>query len=773
MNPTLAQSRRQCQRGRARVWSAALLGLLAGVPLPALGAKSPAAPAAQVSFRNEVMAVLSKGGCNSGPCHGNQNGKAGFKLSLRGEDPEFDHRALTRDLFARRVNLDQPAQSLMLLKPTTELAHEGGQRFHTNSPEYAILSRWIAEGAPDDQATAAKLERLTVTPREAVLVEPAQEIQLRVEASFADGTRRDVTSLAVYEPASTAVRVSRDGLVTRDLPTETTVLVRFLQAQEPVRLAFVPARSGFVWRKPPANNFIDDEIFARLRVLRMNASALCTDSEFIRRTYLDLHGLLPPAGEARAFVQDSRGDKRARLVDALLERPEFADFWALKWSDVLRNEEKVLDRKGVQLYYDWIRRSLAEHKPLDQFVRDLLAARGSTYVNPAANFYRANRDAVTRAEAAAQLFLGTRLQCAKCHNHPFDRWTQADYYDWADVFARIQYKVLENNRRDGLDTHEFIGEQIVYVARSGDLTNPRTGQPATPRFLGQPRAAAAAPARESKIRNPKPEPEEDRLEALAAWLTAQPNFARAQVNWIWFHLLGRGIVDPIDDFRPTNPPSHPALMEALAKDLVAHRYDLRHLIKRIMTSRAYQLSSEPTSDNAEDTLNFSHAWPRRLCAEQLLDAQHQVLGVPAGFAGYPAGLRAAQLPGGSPVRRGELKVGGPEKFLALFGKPSRLLACECERSSETTLSQTFQLISSPEVQRLLTHPQNRLTTLLAAGKPDADLVDELYWTALSRPPSPTESSAALRLLDSPADKRSGLEDLAWALLNAKEFVLRK
>lgn len=738
------------------------------IGLPFISTASPDSPSSptspiHVSFRNEVMAVLSKAGCNAGPCHGNQNGKASFKLSLRSEDPEYDLNALTRDMFARRVNVTDPDQSLLLLKATTQLAHEGGLRFRTDSPEYDILRRWIAGGARDDVATAPKLTRLEVSPTERIVIEPTQEVQLSARAHFSNGSSRDITSLAVYEPASTAVKVSHDGLVTRETPVETTVLVRYLDQQVPVRLAFIPGRPGFTWRKTPANNFVDEHVFKKLKTLRMNASDLGTDNEFIRRASLDLIGLLPTADDARAFVSDKRRDKRARLIDELLERPEFAEFWALKFSDVLRNEEKVLDRKGVQAYYHWIRRSLAENKPHDQFVRELVSARGSTYQNPPANFHRANRDAVTRAEATAQLFLGTRLQCAKCHNHPFDRWTQNDYYDWANVFARIDYKVLENNRNDGLDKHEFIGEQIVYLARSGDINNPRTGKAAQSRFLGDATGGTTRTAAQNT----------DPLDALAHWLTSHPNFSRSQVNWVWFQLMGRGIVDPIDDFRPTNPPSHPALLDELAADFVKHRFDLRHLIRRIATSRTYQLSSTPTDDNADDALNFSHVLPRRLSAEQLLDTQHQALGVPARFNGYPAGLRAAQLPGGSPVRRNEVKMGGSEKFLAMFGKPSRLLACECERSSETTLGQTFQLISSPQINSILTQKNNRLEQFLALGLSDTALASELYWTLLTRPPTEKESAEASNLLARSTDRRGALEDIAWALLNAKEFVLRK
>lgn len=723
------------------------------VPVNAASSLSP------VSYRNDVMAVLSKAGCNAGPCHGNQNGKASFKLSLRGEDPERDYLALTRDMFARRVNPADPAQSLLLLKATTALAHEGGLRFRKDSPEYDILRRWITGGAEDDGTKAPQITRLEVAPTNRIVIQPDKSVQLRAEAFFADGTRKDVSSMVVYEPASTQVTVGHDGLATSDGTVETTVLVRYLNQQVPVRLAFIPARENFAWRKTPEQNFIDGHVFAKLRTLRMNASELCTDSEFIRRASLDLLGILPTADEARTFVADKQRDKRPRLIQRLLERPEFAEFWALKWSDILRNEEKVLDRKGVQAYHAWIQNSLAANKPMDQFVRELLSARGSTYANPAANFHRANRDAVTRAESAAQLFLGTRLQCAKCHNHPFDRWTQADYYDWAGVFARVDYKVLENNRADGLDKHEFNGEQIVFLRREGSINNPRTGKPATPRFLG-----AAAP---SLGKNADP------LNELAAWLTAQPNFARAQVNWVWFQLMGHGIVDPIDDFRPTNPPSHPALLDQLAADFRKHNHDLRHLIQLVMTSRTYQLSSEPTPENAEDTQNFSHTLPRRLSAEQLLDTQHQVLGVPVRLKGLPEGTRAAQLPGGSPVRRNDVRMAGPEKFLAMFGKPARLMACECERSSETTLGQTFQLISSPEINSLLTQPENRIGRLLSGEVSDQGIVTELYWTALSRPPSESELSTAAQRLALVTSKRAAAEDLAWALLNAKEFVLRK
>jgi hypothetical protein len=727
----------------------------------------------EVSFRNEVMPVLSKAGCNAGTCHGNANGKAGFKLSLRGESPELDFLALTRDQFARRVNPMEPEQSLILLKATTQLTHEGGSRFKSDSREYETLRRWISEGSRPDAPGAPILERIDVTPQEQILVEPARQVQLKVRAEFSDGTKRDVTRVAVYDPANALANVSHDGLVSREGTGETTILVRYLNAQVPVRLAFVPARPDFVWKKTPANNYIDEHIFTKLRSLRMNASGLCTDTEFVRRAHLDLLGILPTADEARAFVRDSRRDKRARLIDALLKREEFADFWALKWSDLLRAEEKVLDRKGVQNFHHWIRQSLAGNKPLDQFVREIISARGSSYSDPAANYLRAIRTPVARAESTAQLFLGVRLQCAQCHNHPFDRWTQDDYYSWAGVFSRVDYKILQNNRRDNLDSHEFIGEQIVFPARDGGMTNARTRKLAQPKFLG---AALPASGRESQIPNSKFQiPEADSLESLALWLTSPTNtlFARSQVNRIWYHLMGRGIVDPIDDFRPTNPPSHPALLDALAQDFVRHKFDLRHLIRLIMNSRAYQLSAEPNATNGGDEVNYSHVLPRRLTAEQMIDAQHQVAGVPARFNGYPSGLRASQLPGLASANRRDAKAVNTENLLKLFGKPNRILTCECERSSETTMGQAFQLISGPAINQLLAQSDNRLAKMLATDMTSAEIVEELYWTALSRAPTERELKDTVAFLDKSKDRRLALEDVAWALLNVKEFVLRK
>jgi hypothetical protein len=710
-----------------------------------------------ISFRNDVVPVLSKAGCSLGTCHGNKYGKGGFKISLRCQDPDLDWLSLTRDAAGRRVNAMDPEQSLILLKPTTQVPHEGGARFKKDSPEYRILREWIAQGGRDDMEGAPKLQRMEVTPVAQVLTEPKRDVQLAAKAFFADGSVRDVTALAVYEPANTLVKVSHDGLVQSEGSGEATVLVRFLDQQLPVRLAFIPARPDFKWSRSRENNYVDKHVFAKLRSLRINPSELCTDTVFVRRAYLDLLGVLPTANEARAFVADTRKDKRARLVDELLERPEFAEFWALKWADLFRTEEKTIDRKGVQAFHGWMAQALSENRPVDEFVREIISARGSTYLNPPANYYRALRDPVTRAEATAQVFLGIRLQCAQCHNHPFDRWSQDDYYDWASVFARVDYKILQNNRRDDLDKHEFNGEQVVFLKREGNVTNARNGKPASPRFLG---AADTLPKGN------------DPLHELAEWVTANPLFAKSQVNRVWFHLMGRGLVDPIDDFRPTNPATHPELLEQMSSDFAAREFDLRWLIRLVMNSRTYQLSSEPNDTNAADEINYSRVLPRRLTAEQLMDAQHGAMAVPAKFNGYPVGMRAGQLPGVEAVRLREKRRSSSDTFLTLFGKPMRLLSCECERSGETTMNQAFNLISGPEVNELLSAPDNRIQGLMAAGKSDREIVAELYWWALSRPPEQAESLEMTAHVEKAENRRKAFEDISWALLNAKEFVFR-
>jgi uncharacterized protein (UPF0335 family) len=727
----------------------------------AVGCVSAAIAGEDVAFSTNVMAVLSKAGCNLGACHANTNGKGGFKLSLRGEDPAADYAALFRQVDQRRVNLLDPEASLILQKPTLQLAHQGGLRFRRDSQEYRILRDWIEAGAPPPDPSAPQVVQLKVTPSSAVRVEPAEVVQLLAVARFSDGTERDVTTLACYELTNRLATVISGGLVRREQLGETTVIVRFLNQQVAVPIAFLPARPGFSWSEPQPTNYIDELVHDKLRSLNLNPSPLAVDGTFVRRAYLDAIGLLPTADEARRFIADPSAEKRQRLIDELLARPAFAEHWALKWADLLRNEEKVLDAKGVDAFYTWIRDGISTGKPLDEFVRELVAARGSTYGNPPANFYRANRDPLTRGETAARLFLGVRLQCARCHNHPYDRWTQDDYYSWAALFGRIDYEIKQNDRKDKFDKHEFDGEQVVLIRDAGEVKNARTGQPAPPKFLG----AVTPPI----------EPEDDRLPPLAEWLGSSENelFVRSQANFIWYHLLGRGIVEPIDDFRVTNPPTNPPLLDALAGDLVASGFDLKHLVRRIMNSRTYQLSSEPNDTNAADEANFARAIIRRLPAEKLLDAQCQALDVAVEMNGYPLGTRAGQVKGTIRVRARERRPSSADRFLRTFGKPERLLACECERSNETTLKQAFTLIGDAGLDAMLSKSDNRLARLAKSELSDREIVFELYWSALGRDPTAAELAAAEALLASAGEDRfPTLQDIAWALVNAKEFVFR-
>lgn len=711
---------------------------------------------APVSFRHEVMAVLARAGCNQGTCHGNLNGKGGFKLSLRGQDPQRDLIALTRDQMGRRTDAFDPPNSLIVQKATARLPHEGGQRFRSDSPEYAIMLRWIAEGMKDDPEATPALRKLEVTPGDLYLPAPAGEVAVRAKATFADGSSRDVTGLAVFETTNPKIEVSREGIVKGAEPGETRVVVRYLERQATAQLTFVPARPGFRWSDPPVENFIDKHVFAHLRKLRMNPSEVCSDSEFIRRAYLDLLGALPTPEDVRRFLA---APDRGRLVDMLLARPEFADYWALKWSDLLRNEEKQLDRKGVQVFHDWIRRAMAENWPLNELARALITARGSTYEQPAANYYRALRDPQTRAEATAQVFLGIRMQCAKCHNHPFNSWTQNDYHQLAAFFARVQYKIVENKRRDKLDKHEFVGEQIVLMDDESEVKHPVTDAVLRPRFLG------GRELSDAKL---------DRLQALADWVARPDNafFARTQANRIWAYLMGRGIVDPIDDFRMSNPPANTPLLEALARELAATGFDQKRLIRTIMASRSYQLSALPNDTNGDDETHYSHAIIRPVPAEPLLDAIAQVTATPLSFDAFPAAVRATQLPALPIPARGE-RLDDGIRFLKLFGKPERLLSCDCERSDDATLGQALQLIAGSLINRSVSAEGNRLGRLLDAGTSNRAILEELYLASLCRPPTDSEQAGILPRIEQAQDRRRALEDVLWALLNSKEFLLRK
>jgi hypothetical protein len=701
-----------------------------------------------ISFRHDFIAVLNVGGCNAGACHGTPSGKNGFKLSLRGYDPAADYLQLTRDVFARRTERHAPEASLIMQKALGGVPHEGGKRFHARSLPAQIMRAWLAEGLRDDPADLPALKALTVLPGARVLNEPARWQQLAVLAHFADGSVRDVTRLTVFSSSDGAVAdVTPGGLVEFRQAGEVAILCRYLEEMQAVRLTYLEPKKGFVWSSPPENNYVDKHVFAKLKLLSIPPSELCSDQEFIRRAYLDLCGILPTPDEVKAFLANGDKDKRTKLINALLERPEYADFWTLKWSDVLRSSRKTIQVKGTHVYQQWLHGHIAKNTPFDQVVRELLTATGSTFANPPANFYRIARDPTSLAETTAQLFFGVRMQCAKCHNHPFEKWTQDDYYSMAAWFARVKQK------KDSLEpgtTPQNPGAEVIYLDRGGEVTQPRTSKVMPPKIMGLP--APTIP------------PGKDRREVLADAITAgdNPFFARSVANRIWFHLNGRGIVDPVDDFRDSNPPANDELLDALAKDFLASKFDVKHLIRVIMNSRTYQLSAEANDFNKDDTKYFSHAVTKLLTAEQLLDAICAVTEVPEKFAGLPLGTRAAQLPDG--------EVNHP--FLKTFGQPARELACECEREGDSNLAQALQLINGPTVNEKLRNPRNRLGRLLEKKLSEAEILNELYLATLARLPADGEGKIFLDHVNGAPDKRKAWEDVLWALLNAKEFLFR-
>ena len=667
-----------------------------------------------VSFEYGTLAALSKQGCNAGACHGSPSGKGGFRLSLRAFDPTLDRLTLIREDFGRRTNPLDPAASLLLLKPLMKVPHGGGLKLHSTDPSYAILRDWIAEGCRLDPPEAPRCVSIQVYPPSGrILKRPAHTQQLSVLATFSDGSVRDITQLAVYTSSDTEVAdVTVDGLVVGQDRGESAVVVRYMEFIESVFITFVRDIEGFAWTNPATNNYVDEHVYAKLQQLKYLPSELCSEEEFLRRTYLDVIGILPTVEETSRFLADQASDKRARLIDELLERPEYSKFWALKWGDILRLTSGQVGGDGVHKYYRWVERAIRENMPYDQFSRELLASAGSTLTNPPANFYRTAGDTNDCVETVSQVFLGARLQCAKCHNHPFERWTQDNYYGMAAFFNRVQRK---NGRRPG--------EKFIFVSRSGEVTQPRTGKQMKPWL---PLAG--------DVDQPNPD---DRRQTFVDWLTKADNpfFAKIEVNRIWSHLLGRGIVEPADDFRESNPPSNAALLEALARDFVEQKYDRKHVIRTILNSRTYQASFKPNAMNEEDTKYFSHYQPRLLSAEQLLDAICQVTDRPESFSGLPAGTRATHLPAPDLVKH---------DFLKIFGQPERQTVCACERSSESNLGMAIQFFNGPLIYNKLRDEGNRFRQLMKLEKSDTDIIKMLHLAAVNREPTAKELEASLQ-----------------------------
>ena len=701
-----------------------------------------------VSFEADVQPILTRHGCNAGGCHGKASGQNGFRLSLLGFDPRMDHDAIVREARGRRVLIGSPSESLFLLKPTARLPHGGGKKFDIGSPEFRTIERWIRQGAGRSGGKSAELASLRVEPGHRI-VGSGQKQQVRVVANYSDGRSADVTRLAQYQSnAGEIADVEPTGLIqAREGVGEAAIMARF-GGQVAVARVVVPLKNGRrAWAAPTSDNLIDPLVFGKLRELGLEPSPASTDAEFARRSSLDICGILPDPKDVVAFETDADPGKRAKWVDRLIDRPEYADLFALKWSAILKNKRSLgqVSQPATFAFHAWIRQAMAENMPYDRFAAAIIGARGDVSTNPPVAWYRMNQSAEERADDTAQLFLGQRIQCARCHHHPFERWSQDDYYGFASIFSRIGTK-------PGFDPTT----PRIFLASRGMAKNPMTDKPQPPKPLGSPELAAA---------DPRKDPRAD----LVSWLKQADNpfFARALVNRYWKHFLGRGLVEPEDDMRVSNPPSNPEVLDALSAAFVKSGYDLRWLVRTITTSKVYDRSSLPNETNEADRRNFARSYPRRLPAEVLLDAINRVTGSDEKFLGLPLGSKATQLP----------DDGFASYFLDVFGRPKRESVCECERSAEANLSQTLHLLNSEEIQRKLTSDEGRAARFASEKDPRSgpEKVTELYRLCVSRGPTPEELRECVEFLGrrrAQKQPRQGYEDLIWTLINTKEFLFQ-
>jgi len=702
------------------------------------------------SFRNDVIPVMTKVGCNQGACHGALAGKNGFKLTLRGYDPDVDFDTLTRQSIGRRVDLAEPAQSLMLLKPTNAVAHGGGKRFDTKSLEYKILSEWIAQGTPRPREDDPQVTGIEVFPADTRLA-PGAEQQLVVRAKYSDGRVRDVTRWVKFSSSDEGVASVDDlGHVKMNGNGEAAITLTFSSRVLYARVS-VPYPNhvdAAVYENFPRHNYIDNLVAEKLKTLKIAPSPVANDSTFIRRAYLDAAGILPTAEEVENFLADKSADKRSKLIDALLERDEFVDYWAYKWSDLLLVSSRKLRSSGMWSFYNWIRDSVKENKHWDQFAREIFTSSGNTRENGALNYFVIHKDPIDIAENATQAFLGQRLTCARCHNHPLEKWTQRQYYQFANLFSRVGAK-------NGAEP----GDIVVFAKASGNINHPRLLKPLAPTPLdGTPMSLDSS---------------EDRRVHFAEWLTSKDNvyFARSAMNRVWGNFMGRGIVDPVDDVRASNPPSNQELFDAVTKDFVDNGFDVKGLIRTIMNSAAYQLSAEANATNQNDNKYYSKYIVKRLPAEVLLDAMSQVTGVPTQFGGYAAGTRALQLP--------DTQV--KSEFLASFGRPARILCDAAERTSAPSIAQALHVINGETLNRKLMAPDAYPVLAIKLGLSDSKLVDHLFLSAYSRYPNESEKQPMLEALQKARavpgsqevqreTRRQALEDMMWAMLTSKEFL---
>jgi hypothetical protein len=707
------------------------------------------------SFLNEVVPVLTRAGCNQGACHGKGAGQNGFRLSLRGYAPDQDHRWLSREFDGRRIDPTQPEESLLLRKATGRTPHEGGRLFAVGSREYDLLLAWIRAGFPGPDRNDPKISKLELTPAAKVL-KVGESVRLTAVATFADGTTKDVTWLTRFDSNDAAVvEVSADGTATARRHGATAVRAMF-QTEVAVAVFSMPSdRTVDPKRFEAKNNFVDEHVFAKLRELRIEPSDPCSDGEFIRRVMLDACGTLPTPDEVRAFVADADPKKREKLVEAVLARPEFADYWALQLGDLFQNRRErdhdVRGVKGVRQFHAWLRQQVAANRPWDAIATDVLTASGPNTENPAVGYFivtvgehrQTERSEV--AESVAQALLGTRIGCARCHNHPLERYTQDDFYHFAAYFSRV--KLDRKDAKQGPTVLNVGAADANQDKKPVGVTQPRTGMFMRPQPLDRTPADV--------------QPGDDPRQTLARWVTdpANESFAGAMINRVWRHYLGVGLVEPVDDLRATNPPSNPALWKALVTEFVSHQYDLRHLMRVILTSRTYQLSSATRPGNETDARFYSHYYARRLPAEVMLDAICAATGVAEKFDGYPLGVRAVQVP----------DPGTASYFLRTFGRSERVTACACERTGDVSLPQVLHLIGGEVTTGKVASGGGWLAKTLAAEKDDARVLDGLFLRTLARPPSDADRAKVRELLrDAPRDEL--FRDLFWALLNSKDFL---
>lgn len=713
------------------------------------------------AFRKHVLPVLSKAGCNSGACHGALAGKGGFKLSLRGYDPPRDHFMITRHAGGRRIELGAPARSLLLAKPSGAVPHKGGLRFETDSLEYQILSEWIAAGAPPPAEDDPRVEQIEVLP-DHVLLEKGDNQRLLVRARYSDGRVEDVTHWARFDSANEAVAtVGQAGHADVIGFGEGAIIATFAGKIGICRVTSPYPNElddrAFADFKPVT--FIDELVAEQLRRLNLPPSRTVADADFIRRVYLDTIGILPTAGEVRAFLADTSPDKRDRLIDELLQRPEFVDYWTYKWSDVLLINGRLLRPDAVKAYYQWLRGHVERNTPWDELAREVVTAKGDSLSDGATNFYALHQDPETMTENVSKAFMGLSIGCAKCHNHPLEKWTNDQYYAMANLFARVKAKGWGGDPRSG------DGDRTLVVSPRGELVQPRTGKPQPPTPLdGEPLS---------------PGDPRDRREYLAEWLTSpdNPYFARAIANRVWANFFGVGLVEPVDDLRASNPASNERLLSAVADFLQEHDFDLKALMRVILQSATYQRSSDPLPANEEDQRFYARYHPRRLMAEVLLDAVSQVTDVPTEFTQiaypgadfqktdfYPEGTRALELYD-SAVK---------SYFLKTFGRNEREITCECERSNEPSMVQVLHLTNGETMLEKLTAEDGRVARLVNSNLPDYRVVEEVYLSALARYPTDEEMRALLAVLQkTPADERRiAVEDLFWSVLSSREFLFQ-